>query len=88
MENYSNQIKMAKIEASKAMSKNTYLDRDLLDIYRERYPNVNVYYFGSRLHGLLSKKSDVDIFVDLGKIYNKFMIIQCKQQELINFIFT
>lgn len=34
-----------------------------------KYPNIKVYPFGSRISGLGSKGSDLDLFIDLGKIF-------------------
>lgn len=41
---------------------------DLINILHPRFRDIKVYLFGSRINGTGTIESDLDIFIDLGKI--------------------
>ncbi|XP_075146734.1 tailor [Haematobia irritans] len=48
------------------------IENDLLELIKPLFPNqtIKIYYFGSRLCGIGSRDSDLDIFVDIGETFH------------------
>lgn len=48
------------------------IKKALTNTIKSHYPNMKLYCFGSRISGLGSKESDLDIYVDIDNQYNKY----------------
>lgn len=50
------------------------IEQDLLTLIEPLFPNksVKIYMFGSRLTGIGTRESDLDIFIDIGETFNVF----------------
>ncbi|XP_055905143.1 terminal uridylyltransferase Tailor [Eupeodes corollae] len=50
------------------------IEKELSTLIRPAFPGqtVKIYFFGSRLSGIGTKYSDLDIFIDIGEVFNNF----------------
>lgn len=50
------------------------IENDLFNLARPLFPNqsIKVYKFGSRVSGIGTRDSDLDIFIDIGDTYNNY----------------
>lgn len=61
-------------EKIKMSSKHYTIVESIQKALVSKYPNIKVYPFGSRISGLGSKGSDLDLFIDLGEsFFNRFV---------------
>lgn len=58
-------------EQTRTSLKHQIVIQSIIDSLRPGYPNVKVFAFGSRVTGLGTKESDLDLFVDLSKYLKK-----------------
>lgn len=73
-------------EKIKMSSKHYVVVESIQKALVSKYPNVKVYPFGSRISGLGSASSDLDLFIDLGKNYSAIRILNSLLYS--NFIFS
>ncbi|KAK0076471.1 hypothetical protein PV326_010758, partial [Microctonus aethiopoides] len=59
---------------------------DLEKLAKEEFPRAKVYPFGSRISGLRSKNSDLDVFIDCNKMYYKGDSCPQKVKEYLQII--
>lgn len=63
----------------------TYVEHSLLLSISERYGNLNLYPYGSRVYDAASMESDFNVFLDFGK--RTFYCNFCYFRILFNFLF-
>ncbi|XP_055378126.1 terminal uridylyltransferase Tailor-like isoform X2 [Condylostylus longicornis] len=48
------------------------VEKRLFDALKPGFPDLKIYFFGSRINGLSNPNSDLDVFLDVGKVYHTY----------------
>lgn len=72
LENFSQQL-LEEGEKVKSSPHHTAIISQIIEVLKPEFSSVQVYAFGSRISGLGSDSSDLDLYVDLSKFINVYL---------------